>query len=357
MDLKQLRQKIDQIDTELVSLLNARARASLEIGKVKVKSGKGIYAPEREQQVLEGVRSLNKGPMGNAAFDAIYREIMSSSLALEKPLRIGYLGAEGSNSHSAALKKFGAQLNYAGCASIAEVFKRVAQGDCDYGVVPIENSVEGVVTPTADLLAESDLRICAQMTLKISYALLAKGPFGKIKKVYSNPQVLAQCRNWLAVNLPPAQVRQISTASTTDAAKVAAAEKNAAALAPEECAGIYGLTLLRGQVQDIAHNSTRFFVIGPEDARPTGRDRTSIMFSIKDRVGVLYSILAPFANNAITLTRIESRPIKKKAWDYYFFVDFKGHREDPKVRQALHEVENMCKFLKVLGSYPEGSPA
>ncbi len=355
MDLKQLRQKIDGIDARLVDLLNERARASLEVGKVKVKTGKGIYAPQRERQVLDGVRALNKGPMDNAAFEAIYREIMSASLSLEKPLCIGYLGAEGSNSHSAALKKFGAQLNYAGCASIAEVFRRVEQGSCDYGVVPIENSVEGVVTPTADLLAESQLQVCAQMMMKISYALLAKGSFSKIRKVYSNPQVFAQCRDWLAVHLPPASVCQISTASTTDAAKIAASETNAAALAPVECAPVYGLTALREQVQDIAHNSTRFFVIGPEDALPTGDDRTSIVFSIKDRVGVLHSILAPFAARAISLTRIESRPIKKKAWDYYFFVDFKGHRQDKKVQEALHEVENMCKFLKILGSYPEAA--
>ncbi len=353
MDLKQLRQKIDLIDGKLVSLLNERAHASLEIGKVKVKTGKGIYSPERERQVLDGVRALNKGPMADGAFEAIYREIMSSSLSLEKPLRIAYLGAEGSNSHSAAVRKFGSQLAYVGCASIAEVFQRVAQGDCDHGVVPIENSVEGTVTPTADLLAESELQVCAQLTLKISYALMAKGPFEKIRKVYSNPQVLAQCRNWLMANLPPGNVRQISVASTTDGAMTAAAEKGAAALAPLECARIYGLTPLRNHVQDIAHNSTRFFVIAGQDARPTGRDRTSIVFSIKDRVGVLYSILGPFARNGITLTRIESRPIKKKAWDYYFFVDFKGHREDKKVQKALQEVENMCKFLKILGSYPE----
>ena len=235
------------------------------------------------------------------------------------------------------------------------MFRRVEQGSCDYGVVPIENSVEGVVTPTADLLAESQLQVCAQMMMKISYALLAKGSFSKIRKVYSNPQVFAQCRDWLAVHLPPASVCQISTASTTDAAKIAASETNAAALAPVECAPVYGLTALREQVQDIAHNSTRFFVIGPEDALPTGDDRTSIVFSIKDRVGVLHSILAPFAARAISLTRIESRPIKKKAWDYYFFVDFKGHRQDKKVQEALHEVENMCKFLKILGSYPEAA--
>jgi chorismate mutase/prephenate dehydratase len=239
-----------------------------------------------------------------------------------------------------------------GCGSIAEVFQRVESADCDHGLVPVENSVEGTVTPTADLLVESELRVCAQVTLKISYALLARGPVDKIARVYSNPQVLAQCRHWLLANLPPARVRQISVASTTDAAMAAHAQKNAAALAPAECGRIYGLKVLRNNVQDIAHNSTRFFVIATEDARQTGRDRTSIVFSIKDRVGVLYSMLAPFPRNGINLTRIESRPIKKKAWDYYFFVDLEGHREDKKVAKALQQLEGMCKFMKILGSYP-----
>ena len=352
MDLVQLRRKIDKIDGDLVELLNARANVSLQIGKAKIQVKKSIYAPERERQVLDRVRRLNKGPMDPTAFEAIYREIMSSSLSLEKPLRIAYLGAEGSNSHSAATKKFGSQLDYVGCSSIAEVFQRVEQGDCDHGIVPIENSVEGAVTPSADLLAESDLQVCAQLTLKISYTLLAKCPVAKIRKVYSNPQVLAQCRNWLLINLPPERIEQISVASTTDAARIAAREKGAAALAPVECASIYGLTPLKSNVQDIAHNSTRFFVIARQDARPTGKDRTSIVFSIKDKVGVLYSMLAPFAKRGINLTRIESRPIKKKAWDYYFFVDLEGHREDKKVKAALEQLESMCKFMKVLGSYP-----
>ncbi len=353
MSLNKLRNKIDAIDTTLVGLLNKRAEVSLEIGKTKIKASKGVYAPERERQVLERVRTLNKGPMAASAFEAIYREIMSSSLSLEKPLRIAYLGAEGSNSHSAAVKKFGSQLAYVGCDSIAEVFRRVEQGDCDHGVVPIENSVEGAVTPTADLLVESDLQVCAQLTLKIAHALLSNTPMEKIRKIYSNPQVLAQCRQWLMAHLPSAKVRQISVASTTDAAKMAAREKGAGALASLECARIYGLSLIKSNVQDIAHNSTRFFVIAGQDARPTGKDRTSIVFSIKDRVGVLYAMLAPFAKNGINLTRIESRPIKKKAWDYYFFVDLEGHRADPKVARALGQLEGMCKFLKILGSYPE----
>lgn len=352
MDLSKLRKKIDAIDESVVAVLNERAKVSLAIGQAKMQGNKGIYVPARERQVLERVRTLNKGPMPQEAFESIYREIMSSSLSLEKALRIGYLGSEGSNSYSAARKKFGSQVECVSSSSITEVFQRVEHKDCDYGVVPIENSVEGAVTHTADMLADSDLQVCAQVMVKISHNLMAKCPMEKIRKVYSNPQVLAQSRAWLLANLPPERVKQVSVAATTDAAKIALKEKGAAAIAPLECAQIYGLDLLKTNIQDIAHNSTRFFVIGHQDAQPTGNDRTSIVFSIKDRPGVLYAMLAPFAKNKINLTKIESRPIKKKAWDYYFFVDLMGHREDQKVKKALQQLEGMCKFLKILGSYP-----
>lgn len=352
MDLTHLRSKIDTIDTQIVRLLNDRAQVSLAVGKTKLKSNKGIYAPDRERQVLDRIKALNKGPMPDAAFEAVYREVMSASIALEKPLSIAYLGAEGSNSYAAAIHKFGSQVNYCGCASIAEVFRSVENGVCDYGIVPIENSVEGSVTPTADRLTESSLQVCAQATIKITHHLLATGAIGDIKKIYSNSQVLAQCRDWLLANMPPDRVKQISVAATTDAAKAAAVEKDAAALASLECARIYGLNVLRANVQDVAHNATRFYVIGRESAKSTGKDRTSIVFSIKDKAGVLYKMLEPFARNGINLTRIESRPIKKKAWDYYFFVDLEGHQDDAKVQKALAKLEEMCKFLKVLGSYP-----
>ena len=352
MDLTDLRNKIDGIDARIVRLLNDRAQVSLAVGKAKINSNKGIYAPERERQVFDRVKALNHGPMTDAALEVVYREIMSASIALEKPLAIAYLGEEGSNSYAAAVHKFGAQGKYCGRASIADVFLAVENGECDYGMVPIENSVEGSVTPTADRLTESDLQVCAQVTIRISHHLLANGSIGDVKKVYSNSQVLAQCRQWLLANLPPERVRQISVAATTDAARIAAAEKNAAALASLDCARIYGLGVLRENVQDVAHNATRFFIIGRQSVRPTGKDRTSLVFSIKDSAGVLYRMLEPFAKNGINLTRIESRPIKKKAWDYYFFVDFEGHQDDPKVRKALAKLEGMCKFLKVLGSYP-----
>jgi chorismate mutase/prephenate dehydratase len=353
MDIVKLRRQIDSIDTRLLGLLNERARFSIEVGKAKLSQKKGIYAPERERQLLERLKAINTGPMADGALEAVWREIMSGSIALEKPLRIAHLGEAGSYSHSAASHKFGSQVTYVAASSIPEVFQAVERGGADYGVVPIENSVEGSVTPTADMLADSDLLICAQLKFRIVHNLLSRTPMESIRKVYSNPQVLAQCRQWLLAHLPPAKVHQISVASTTEASRIARREKGAAALASMECSRIYGVPALACNVQDMAHNTTRFFVIARQDVPPTGRDRTSIVFSIKDRAGALYAMLAPFARNRINLTRIESRPIKKKAWDYYFFVDLEGHREDSKVKKALGQLDHMCKFLKILGSYPE----
>ena len=352
MDLTLLRHRIDAIDTQMVRLLNERAAVSLEVGHEKRKHKKEIYAPDRERQVLDRIRGLNKGPMPDDAFEAVYREIMSSSIALEKPLSIAYLGAEGSNSYAAATQRFGSQVEYQGRSSIAEVFQSVETDESDYGVVPIENSVEGSVTPTADRLAESNLQVCAQITIRISHNLLSKEPIEKINKIYSNSQVLAQCRNWLLANMPPDRVKQISVAATTDGAKTASMEKGAAALASLECGRIYGLNVLKSNIQDVAHNATRFFIVGHQGTRPTGKDRTSLVFSIKDKPGILYKMLEPFAKSGINLTRIESRPIKKKAWDYYFFVDLQGHQADPKIQKALIKLDGMCKFMKVLGSYP-----
>jgi len=350
MDLKKYRNKIDQIDKRLVALLNDRAKASLAIGKEKMKNKKGIYAPAREQAILKKIARLNKGPMSQEAFEAIYREIMSSSLALEKALQIAYFGAAGSFTHLAAVNKFGSQVNYMPSDSILEVFQKVEHGECDYGVVPIENSTEGAVTHTFDLLVDSELKICAQILLPVSQHLMSKSALSQVKKVYSHPQVFGQCRHWLFKHVPKAA--QVEVSSPTQAAQVALKEKGAAAIGSRQAAKIYGLKVIASSIQDNAHNVTRFLVISSQDVPPTGRDRTSILFSIKDRVGALHAMLSPFEKNKINLTKIESRPSKKKAWDYFFFVDFEGHREDVKVKKALAELEEMCKYLKVLGSYP-----
>jgi len=350
MNLAELRQKINEIDGQMVNLLNERAKFSSQIGKIKVANNKSIYAPDREREVLERIRALNKGPMTQEAFEAIYREIMSSALALEKQLKIAYLGTEGSFTHMAATKKFGSQVAYSKCNSISEIFQKVERGECEYGVVPIENSTEGAVTHTFDILVDSDLKICAQILLKISHCLLSKYNIKDIKNIYSNPQAFGQCRNWLLQYLPEAG--QIWVPSTTQAAQKASKQSYSAAIASSLAAKVYDLPVLYKDIQDIGHNMTRFLVISTQDVLPTGKDRTSILFSIKDKMGALHAMLTPFYKNKINLTKIESRPSKKKAWDYYFFVDLEGHRQDVHVRKALDQLEGMCKYLKIVGSYP-----
>lgn len=348
--LPALRKQIDTLDTQLIKLMNERAQVSIEIGKHKKDNNNGIYAPSREREVLERIRSLNNGPMTPQAFEAIYREIMSSSLSLEKPLQIAFLGTQGSFSHMAATKKFGSQVDYEPCSTLWDVFQKVERDQCDYGVVPIENSVEGAVTHTFDLLVESELKICAQFMLKVCHNLLAKCNLKDIKTVYSNPMVFGQCRHWLNQNLPHAG--QIMVSSTTDATLKAARQRFAGAIASSLSAQLYEVPILKSNIQDVAHNATRFFVISRQDVPPSGKDQTSILFSIKDKVGALHAMLTPFSKYKINLTKIESRPSKKKAWDYYFFVDFKGHRQDANVKKALDELEGMCKYLKIVGSYP-----
>ncbi len=350
MTIAKLRRTIDTIDAQIVRLLNQRARCGLLIGQEKLRHQKGVYAPDREKEILERIKALNKGPMPIAAFEAIYREIMSSSLSLEKPLRIAYLGPSASFTHLASLKKFGSQVEHISCGDIAEVFERVEHADCDYGVVPIENSIEGAVTHTFDILVDSDLKICSQILLEVSHNLLSKTTLDKVKAIYSNPQVFGQCRRWLRDNHPQAEL--IEVASTTRAAQMASVRKHSAAIGSLLAAKVYHLRVLKKDIEDTAHNITRFLVIAPQDVPPTGRDRTSILFSIKDKIGALHAMLSPFRRYRINLTKIESRPSKKKAWDYYFFVDFEGHRRNPRVQKALDQLEGMCKYLKILGSYP-----
>ncbi len=352
MNLKKLRNRIDGLDKEIIQLLNTRALVTLDVARAKYKSGKSIYSPEREREVLRKISILSKGPLSSKALEAIYREIMSSSLALEKPLKIAYMGPEASFSNLAALKRFGSQVNYVACGSIPDVFLEVERDIADYGVVPVENSIEGAVTHTLDMLVDSDLKICSQIILDVAHNLLANCRKEKIKRVYSNPQVLGQCRIWLQENLPG--VEQIEVSSTTRASQIAAKEKNSAAIASLLAGEVYRLKVVARDIEDSPHNITRFFVVGKTEAGRTGHDKTSILFSIKDKVGALQDMLLPFKKYKINLTRIESRPSKKRAWDYYFFVDLEGHIQEPRIQKALSELENKCKFLKILGSYPVG---
>ncbi len=350
MNLKKLRSKIDGLDKEIIQLLNSRAQVAGDIACLKREHGQSAYSPDREREVLKKLALLNKGPMSAGALEAIYREIMSASLSSHIPLRVAYMGPEASFSNLAALKKFGSQVDYLACNSIAEVFLEVERGNADYGVVPVENSIEGAISYTLDMFVESDLKICSQIVLDVSHNLLANCPKSKIKRVYSNPQVFGQCRLWLQKNLPEAEYIEVS--STTRAAQIAASQKNSACIASSLAAKIYKLDVIAADIEDSPHNITRFMVVGTSEVPKTGKDKTSILFSIKDSVGALHDMLVPFKKYKINLTKIESRPSKKKAWDYYFYADMLGHIAEPRVKKALDELENKCKFLKILGSYP-----
>lgn len=352
MELKKLRQEVDRLDRRLIGLLNARAEVAKKIARAKNNSGKSIYSPDRESEVLQRVTSMNKGPLNKGALEAIYREIMSASLSMGGVLTVAYLGPQASFTHLAALKRFGSQLNYLACDSISDVFLEVERDNANYGVVPVENSIEGAVTHTLDMLVDADLSICSSITLDITHNLLANCPKNKIARVYSNPQVFGQCRIWLQENLPG--VENIEVSSTTRAAQIASHSRNSACIASKLAAKIYRLKVLAKEIEDSPHNITRFLVIGKGGVGPTRHDRTSIIFSIKDRVGALHEMLLPFKKYRINLTKIESRPSKKKAWDYYFFLDLEGHYNSPQIKKALQELENKCKFLKILGSYPVG---
>ena len=350
MNLKKLRNKIDKVDKQIVELLSQRAGYTLSIGDLKRKANKGIYAPDRETFILRRLKKLSKSPLSKDALESIYREIMSSSLSLEKPLEIAYLGPKATFTHLAALKKFGSQVKYIDCDSISDVFLEVEKGSCDYGVVPLDNSIEGAVTHTLDMLMDYPLNICSEIILEISHNLLSNYKKEAIKKIYSNPQVFAQCRIWIERNLPKAE--RIEVSSTARAAELSKRQRNSSCIASLLAAKEYALKVVARDIEDSPHNVTRFLVIGKYDIPPTGQDKTSIIFSIKDRVGALHDMLLPFKRHKINLTKIESRPSKKKAWDYYFFVDLAGHHQDSRVKKAIKELEDKCTFLKILGSYP-----
>jgi chorismate mutase/prephenate dehydratase len=353
MSLSEIRTKIDAIDAKLLALLNDRADLVHEVGLVKRKEGTEIYAPEREEQLLRSLVKRSKGRLPEAAIRAIYREIMSASLALEKDLAIAYFGPVATNTHQAARSKFGASVEYTPQISIADVFDVVARGNADYGVVPIENSTEGAVNHTLDVFMDSDLRICAQILLKIENHLVAKIPKADIRKIYSHPQVLGQCRNWLRNNMRDVDLIEVST--TARAAEIAAQEPHAAAITGRMAAEFHGLQILDASIQDIPNNTTRFLVIGHNTCPPTGDDKTSLMLGVQDKAGALFDVLEPLKRLKINMSKIESRPSKRKAWEYFFFVDVDGHAEDESLAKALEELKKNCSFVKILGSYPKSS--
>jgi chorismate mutase / prephenate dehydratase len=350
MTLTEHRQAIDALDAQIVKLLNQRTTHVLEIGMIKLKHGQEIYAPHRERAVLQKIVRMNTGPITAEGLRAIYREVMSSALSLEKSLTIAYLGPEATFTHQAAQLRFGSSLNYAAQKTIADVFLEVAKHRADYGVVPVENSTEGVVTHTLDMFVDSDLKIVAQIVLRISHCLVSRGARERIQKLYVHPQTLAQCRGWIQRHLPHAEL--IETSSNARSAELAAREKKSGAITGKLAAEHYGVPILERDIQDNSTNATRFLVLGRQCGPPTGADRTSVMFSLRDEAGALHRALAPFRRARINMTKIESRPSKRKAWEYFFFVDLDGHAEDRKVSRALDQVGQQCSFVKVLGSYP-----
>lgn len=350
MTIPEHRKAIDALDAKLVALLNERTQHVLGIGEIKRKAGEEIYVPSRERQVFQRILKKNAGPITDASLRAIYREIMSSALALEKSMTIAYLGPEATFTHQAAIQRFGSSLLYAAQKTIADVFNEVAKGRADYGVVPVENSTEGVVTHTLDMFVDSDLKIVSQIVLPISHCLVSKSARDQIKKLYVHPQSLAQCRTWVHKNLGGAEI--VETSSNARSAELAAKERHSAAIAGLLAAEKYGVPVLEHDIQDNAANATRFLVLGRKCSPATGHDRTSLMFSIADEVGALHRALAPFRKYRLNMTKIESRPSKRRVWEYFFFVDCDGHSSEGKVAKAIAQLTSQCSFVKVLGSYP-----
>ena len=350
--LDELRKQIDQIDQQLVKLINERAGVVIEVGKLKRsnRDAPPIYAPDREHAVLEKVKAANSGPLPDRCLLAIYREIMSGSFFLERPLRVAYLGPEGSFSHSAAMLKFGQSVDYEPLTDIRGVFDEIACGHCDLGIAPVENSVAGGVIETLDCLVDSTVTVCAEVALEIHHNLLANCALDEIEMVYSKPEVFAQCRGWLSATLPG--VDTIPMGSTTQAARRASAEKNSAAIGSVLAAELYDLKLVCENIEDISNNVTRFLVISREPARSSGDDKTAMVFSTAHKAGALVDVLQVFRRHEINLTNIESRPSKKRQREYYFFVDCQGHRDDPKVASAIEEAKTHCLQFSVLGSFP-----
>jgi len=350
MSLSEHRQAIDQLDAQIVKLLNERTRHVLAIGEIKLAAGEEIYAPHRERAVFDRVCKLNAGPITSAQLRAIYREIMSSALALEKTMMIAYLGPAASGTHQAAIQKFGASLNYSAQKTIADVFAMVAQKRADYGVVPVENFAEGGVTHPLDLFMDSELKIISQVLPKIQQSLLSNAKLSQIKKLYAHPPALAQCRGWLTKHLPRVEI--IETPSNARSAELAAKRKFAAALGSVLAAEKYGLKVLAQDIQDHPVNGTRCLVLGRQCSPPTGDDRTNLLLSVADQAGKLPAAIAAFRKFKMNATKIATRSSQRKTRAGFFFVDCARHFQDAKVAQAIQHLGKHCNFVKILGSYP-----
>jgi len=356
-DLNATRQRIDALDEQLQDLLNQRAAAAHKIAEIKRASDPNemdvvFYRPERETQVLRAIKERNKGPLGDEEITRLFREIMSSCLALEQQMTIAFLGPEGTFTQAAALKQFGHSVKTLPVGSIADVFQEVETGGSHYGVVPVENSTEGVISHTLDMFLNSPLQICGEVTLRINHNLMSTADnLSDIKIVYSHQQSLAQCRGWLDRHLPNAERKAV--ASNAEAAQEIQNQVGAASIASETAAEIYGLKILARNIEDEPGNTTRFLVIGKQSAAQSGDDKTSLLLSTKNETGGLHRLLTPLVEHGISMTRIESRPSRRGMWDYVFFIDIEGHRDDPKVVKAMHALERSSGMCRILGSYPK----
>lgn len=346
------REAIDRLDGEVLERLSERARHAQAIGELKAGSNAPAWRPEREAQVLARLVAANPGPLAAEHVTGIFRQVMSACLALERKLRVGYLGPAGTYTHAAVTRQFAAFVDALPLPSIDEVFRAAESGAADYAVVPVENSTEGAVGRTLDLMCTTSLTIGAEVKLRIRQNLLAReGVIGDVHKVYSHAQSLAQCAGWLARNLPA--VPRVAVASNAEAARLAASEPHAAAIAGENAASIYGLAVLAPNIEDEPNNTTRFWVLGRQAPAQSGSDETSLVMSAPNRPGAVHHLLEPFAVHGVSMTRFESRPARTGLWEYLFFVDLAGHREDPPVAAALAELGRRAPLLKLLGSYPK----
>ncbi len=353
-ELKKLRDEIDNIDLTILNLLNKRALLAKEVGEIKKKNNLPIYVPSREKEIFNRLEKLNNGPLSNDVIKHIFREIISACRSIEENIKVVYLGPKATFTHQASLKYFGHAVEHIPVSTIKDVFEEILKKKAHFGVVPVENTIEGVVNYTLDMFLEYDLKIIGEVILEISLHLMSINPnINEIEKIYSHKFAIAECREWILKNMPHVQLIEVE--STAKAAEIAKDDFESAAIASESAAEIYGLHILERKIDKHLHNYTRFLIIGNQIPQPTKNDKTTFIFSVKNEVGALYKALEPLYRNRINMTKIESRPSKKEAWDYIFFTDIEGHVEYDNIRETLEEFKNNVPFFKVLGSYPKAT--
>jgi chorismate mutase/prephenate dehydratase len=357
--LAKLRDQIDAIDDKLLELFNQRARCAVEVAEVKRShnqddDGINFFRPDREAQVIQRIKRLNQGPLSDEEVGRLIREVMSACLALEQPLKVAYLGPEGTFTQSAALKHFGHSVSTVPMSSIPDVFNSVEAGHADYGLVPVENSTEGVISHTLDMFIDSSLKVCGEVEIRIHHHLANKTQdMSKVKRIYSHQQSFAQCRRWLDQNCPG--IERIPVSSNAEAARLAAEETDAAAICGLSAVEIFGLKICYENIEDLSDNTTRFVIIGNHDVDPSGKDKTSLLISTRNEPGALLRLLQPLADNDISMNKIESRPAQGHKWAYVFFIDIDGHQQDADVTRALEALRQQASLFKILGSYPKAS--